>query len=292
MSNVVALLGAGMIGSGFAEAWLERGVPLVVWNRSREKAARLGGLGATVAESAAAAVAGAERVHLALSDDVAVDSVLGELLAASALAPDAIVIDHTTTSTTGTRARVERLQREQVAFVHAPVFMSPAMCRERKGIMLLAGPAWLRARVRAALSEMTGELIDLGDRGDLAATYKLFGNVMIISMTAGLSDVFALAKANGVTADAALGLFSKLNVSAIFSARGARMAKGEFLPASFELSMAHKDVRLMLESSGDQALAALPGIMQRMERLLARDLGHLDLGGLAIDATGEPAVGK
>ena len=41
------------------------------------------------------------------------------------------------------------------------------------------------------------------------------------------------------------------------------MAAGDFTP-SFELAMARKDVRLMIETAGDKPLAALPAIAARM----------------------------
>lgn len=278
------MLGVGMIGGGMVEAWLGRGLDVAVWNRSAEKARPFADKGAKVFDSAAEAARGASRVHLALSDDAAVDGVLEQIFRAGVDLASAILIDHTTTATAGTRARAERLAAKGVAFVHAPVFMSPAMAQQAKGTMLLAGPSAVRERVRGELSKMTGEVVDLGDRADAAAAYKLFGNTMIISMTAGLSDVFTLATANGFTPAEALSLFKRFDMNAIFGARGARMAEGEYLPASFELSMARKDVRLMVESSAGKPLAGLPAIADRMDALLAQGHAALDMGALAIDA--------
>lgn len=280
----VAMLGVGMIGGGMVEAWLARDLDVAVWNRSPEKARPFAEKGARVCESAVEAARGASRVHLALSDDAAVDGVLDGLFAAGVELGAALVVDHTTTATAGTRARAQRLSEKGIAFVHAPVFMSPAMAREAKGTMLLAGPSAARERARPVLSQMTGDLVDLGDRPDAAAAYKLFGNTMIISMTAGLADVFTLASANGFSTAEALSLFKRFDMNAIFGARGARMAEGEYLPASFELSMARKDVRLMVESSGGKPLAGLPAIAARMDRLLAEGHAALDMGALAIDA--------
>lgn len=122
-------------------------------------------MGATVAETPADAVRGAARVHLALSDDRAVD---GALEAADAgLADGALVIDHSTTSPAGVRARFERWGR--IRFLHAPVFMSPAMCRQPGGIMLVSGARERVDAVRDELAKMTGKVMDLGDRPDVAA---------------------------------------------------------------------------------------------------------------------------
>ena len=62
-------LGTGLIGAALAEAACRRGDDVVVWNRTREKAEALEAFGATVATSTEEAVAGATRVHLALTSD-------------------------------------------------------------------------------------------------------------------------------------------------------------------------------------------------------------------------------
>jgi hypothetical protein len=41
--------------------------------------------------------------------------------------------------------------------------------------------------------------------------------------------------------------------------------------------MARKDVGLMLQTAGDAPLAALPGIAKRMDALIARGRGELDM---------------
>src|SRR4051794_26552062 len=104
----IAHLGTGLIGSGMVETALRRGDAVTVWNRTLAKARALEGRGARVAQTAAEAVEGAERVHLSLSDDAAVDAVLASIVPALGAARTP-VIDHTTTSPAGTAARAERL---------------------------------------------------------------------------------------------------------------------------------------------------------------------------------------
>src|SRR5260221_3715914 len=164
---MIAFLGTGLIGAGMIAAARARGEDVAIWNRSSEKARPLAELGARVAESVEDAVRGAERVHLALTDDGPVDEVLSRAL--PAMGASAIAIDHSTTAPKRTSERAARLAAEGRAFLHAPVFMSPQMCRESKGMMLCAGPAAVHARVEAALKAMTGDLWYLGERADLAA---------------------------------------------------------------------------------------------------------------------------
>ena len=165
----IAILGMGLMGAGLAEAALGRGETVTVWNRTREKAEALGKLGARVADSPGDAVAGASRVHLFLHADAAVDTVLGDILAA--VEADTVVIDHSTTSPERTADRAEMLDTAGIAFLHVPVFMSPANCRAGTGLMVAAGAQPVFARVEAALRQMTGEVWYLGERPDLAACY-------------------------------------------------------------------------------------------------------------------------
>ncbi len=274
----VALLGTGLLGTGFAQALLGRGVPLSVWNRSADKAAPLGALGAQVAATPADAVRGASRVHLVLTDDDAVDAVLAASL--GALAPGACVIDHTTTLPERTAERAARLEREGVAFLHAPVFMSPGGARVAKGIMMVAGPTARFTALEADLAPMTGDLWHVGERADLAAAYKLFGNAMILAMCGALADCLGMADSLGLPRSEALTVFQRFQPSGIVQLRGPKMAALDFAP-SFALEVARKDVRLMLESLGDAPSAVLAGLAARMDVLLAQGRGSDDVGVLA-----------
>jgi 3-hydroxyisobutyrate dehydrogenase-like beta-hydroxyacid dehydrogenase len=233
-----------------------------------------------VAVSPAEAVAGADRVHLLLSDDAAVDAVLAQ--ARPGLARGALVVDHTTVSPAGTVARFRRCDEDGIEFLHAPVFMGPQQCRDAAGLMLAAGPQPRFARAEPALRAMTGEVWWVGERPDLAAAYKLFGNAMILVIVGGLSDVYQLAAQLGVSATDAHQLFSRFKPAATIEYRGRKMAEGDFR-AMFELVMARKDVRLMLEAAGGAPLTLLPALATRMDEVLAQGRGREDVGVLAAE---------
>lgn len=269
-----------MLGSGFVEAALGRGDAVRVWNRSAHKAEALVAKGALAASSPAEAVKGAERVHLCLSDDAAVDSVLEALL--PALGAGVPVVDHTTVSPAGARARAQRLGARGVGFVGAPVFMGPGNARNATGRMLAAGPGALLEALAPELRRMTGELLLLGEDLGRPAALKLAGNAAIIGLTGVLADVLAMSVESGLTAAEALQFVGAFPFGGIIAGRGARILEGDY-SASFELTMARKDVRLMLESAGARPLASLPSLASRMDALLAQGYGDKDLGVLAVD---------
>lgn len=269
---MVAWLGTGLLGSGFVRAMLERGDDVQVWNRSPDKARELEADGAKAFTDPADAVRGADRVHLCLSDDAAVDDVLE--LARPGFGAGVVVVDHTTTSPAGAAARIARWTERGVPFQHAPVFMGPANALEGTGFMLTSGDRALVDRLEPALSKMTGQLLYFGPVPERAAGMKLLGNLFLVSMIAGATDVLALAKALGIPARDAAGLFDSFNPGAMLPARLKRVLQADFDHASWNLAMARKDTRLMMESAdrGGVPLKFIPAAAAEMDRWLAA--GH------------------
>ncbi len=276
--NNVTFLGTGLLGGAMVERMLAQGDSVTVWNRTASKLQPLQAAGAFVAQTAADGVAAADHVHLALTDDAVVDAILAEVT--PRLRRDAIVMDHSTTSPVTTRSRAARLAEAGVRFLHTPVFMSPQMCRDGKGLIMVSGPSGIFEAAQPALARMTGDVWYLGERSDLAAAYKLFGNSMLFAINAGLTDVLAMASNLGVAGDEAIALFSRFNTSMAIPMRGKKMAAGDF-SAMFELSMARKDLRLMLESAGNQPVIVLPALAARMDAMIAAGHGKDDLAAIA-----------
>ena len=274
----IALLGTGLLGSGMVRRFLAHGIVVTVWNRTATKARALERDGARVAATAAEAVTGVDRVHIVLSEDAVVDAVLDEAI--PALKHGAIVIDHSTTLPAGTKERAERMQARGVRFLHAPVFMSPQMATDGHGVMLISGPQAEYDEARAELERMTGDAWYLGERPDLAAAYKLFGNSMLFAISGGLADIITMARANGIDPIEAFSVFQHFQVTNVIGFRGPRMARGETTPASFELAMARKDVRLMTEAARGGPLLVLPAIAKRMDEAIAEGKGNEDLAAI------------
>jgi len=279
MANV-AWLGTGLLGSGFVEAMRTRGDTVRVWNRTIDKARALEAHGAIVCTSAAEAVRGVERVHLCLSDDAAVDSVLASL---GELDRSVVVIDHTTVSPEGARARGARFVNEGRTLLGCPVFMGPANARSANGIMLCAGPVDAIERWRPVLSAMTGKLLVYGEDLGVPAAIKLFGNALIIGVTGVLADALSVTTERGVAPAEAMQLLQHFDVGNVVKARGGRILEGDHR-ASFELSMARKDVRLMIEAAGQRPLATLPSLAARMDTLIDEGHGQDDLAVIAKDS--------
>ncbi len=267
--STIALLGTGLLGAGFVENLLAHGHTVRVWNRTAAKATALETKGASAFSDAAEAVRGAERVHLVLRSDDAVDAVIAQLL--PGLGEGVPVLDHSTNLPVGVASRFGRLRARGVRYLPAPVFMSPHNARTGTGIMLASGAVSEFEALRSDLEQMTGDLRVMSDRPDQAAILKLTGNGLLFVLAAGMGDLFQLAVHNGLEPEDVLGLFDTFTPSPNYlGKRALKSGNGE---ASFELTMAHKDVELMVAAAGGgEGLRLLPAIAAAMQRSI--DAGH------------------
>jgi 3-hydroxyisobutyrate dehydrogenase-like beta-hydroxyacid dehydrogenase len=277
----IAFLGTGLLGAALAEAAAKRGDSVVAWNRTIDKARALEQFGVRVAETPADAVRGAKQVHLVLKDDAVVDEVIKAAL--PGLDQKTVIIDHTTAQPAMTAERSKRLNAEGVRYLHCPVFIGPAAARQAKGTILASGPRALFDEVRPALEPMAERVEYFGDRPDVAAVMKLCGNAFIIGINGVVADVLSVATAAGIPAAQALGVTEFFNTNAIASGRGKSMVERKYAP-SFELVMARKDVRLMLETAGKKPMSVLPAVAARMDDLIKAGHGQEDLAVMGLDA--------
>jgi len=132
---------------------------------------------------------------------------------------------------------------------------------------------------------MTGQLTYLGAEPDRAAKFKLLGNAFSIFLTAGTTDLLALGKSMGLSAKDTISIFDVFNSTRTLPARIERILRAEFQDPSWELVMARKDARLMLESAerAEQPLAILPAIAKLMDAYIEQGHSHDDWTVIAKD---------
>lgn len=278
-----AFLGMGLLGSNFVKAMLKKGEEVQVWNRTAAKATALEADGAKAFGSAEEAVRNADVIHLTLKDDATVDEVLET--ASKGFKEGVVIIDHTTTSAAGAIQRVAAWKKKGFTYVHAPVFMGPPNALESTGYMLVSGDQEVIAKLQDQLSQMTGKLLNFGSEEGKAAGIKLTGNLFLLSLTAGLSDALALAKAHGIKAGEILNLFNDWNPGAAVPNRLKKLTEGKFDEPSWELNMARKDAGLMISAAeaAGVSLAIIPAIAAVMDQWISKGHGNDDWSVIAKD---------
>lgn len=266
----------GLLGSNFVRAMLRKGQQVNVWNRTVSKAKALEADGAKVFNDITDAVKDAGTIHITLKDDDTVNEVLA--MAEPSLRKGAMIIDHTTTSAKGAIERTKSWKEKGFTYLHAPVFMGPKNALDSTGYMLVSGDQAVIKKVESDLSAMTGKLINFGDKEGKAAGMKLTGNLFLISLTAGLSDALALAKAEGISNEDVLDLFNQWNPGAGVPSRLRFITSGNFSHPSWELNMARKDAGLMMAAAkeGNTTLSVLPSIANVMDEWIKKGHGNDD----------------
>ncbi len=270
-----AFLGLGLLGSNFVRAMRKRGEEVNVWNRTLSRATALEEIGAKAFATAAEGVKGARLVHICVSDDAAVDIILEQ--ASPGFEKDVIIIDHTTTSATLTKERVEYWKSKGVTYIHAPVFMGPMNALEGTGMMLVSGDASVVKEIEPDLLKMTGTLQNLGEDTDKAAAYKLLGNHMFLAISAGITDTFTLGKSMGIETEEIVDFIENMS-STPMKARVARLMMKNYDSPTWELLMARKDARLMQEEAerANTPLMVMPALGRVMDGFIADGEGGKD----------------
>ena len=152
--------------------------------------------------------------------------------------------------------------------------MGPPQALEGSGTMMVSGDQQVIKQLEPELSKMTGKLWNLGDDPAKAAAIKLLGNLFHIGFVGVLTDMLTLAQSLQVPASELVSLFEILNPAGVAKARLKKIDSNTFNEPSWELAMARKDARLMMEQAGTSGkkLMVIPPIAQKMDVWL--DKGH------------------
>ena len=281
---MIAFIGMGHLGSNFVKAMLKKGEQVQVWNKTASKAKALEAFGAKAFEQVTDAVKGASRIHLTLKDDDTVNEILEK--ASAGFEPGVIIIDHTTTSAAGAAERTEAWKKRGYNYLHAPVFMGPQNALESTGTMLVSGDQDLIKKLEPELAKMTGKVMNFGTDNNKAAGMKLIGNLLLIAMTAGVADALSLGKALDISPDNIATLLDSWNPGAMIPMRLKKITSNTFDQPTWELNMARKDARLMIEGArqGGSRLMAIPSIASEMDRWIEKGHGQDDWTVIAKDA--------
>lgn len=267
------------MGSAIARNLLRAGHEVTVYNRSRDKAEALGGEGARVAESPAAASTGVEAALSMLADDAAVRHVVmaGDGIAAG-LDPGAVHVSISTISTALARELAAEHARRGQGYLSAPVFGRPDAAEAARLVVVPAGPPALIDRCRPLFAAMGRQTTVAGAEPWQANALKLCGNFMIAAMMEAFGEAYATLRKSGVDPHVFLEAMDGVFASPVYANYGRIIADRQFTPAGFALKLGLKDLRLVLETAGECAspmpLASL--VRDHLLSALAQGQGEMD----------------
>jgi 3-hydroxyisobutyrate dehydrogenase-like beta-hydroxyacid dehydrogenase len=257
-ATTVGVIGTGAIGSAVARVLLRAGCPVLVWNRSPERAAGVVEAGAVLVGSPAEIMTRAELIIACLTDYGALDDVL-----------DGVAGDHAASLlvvlTTGSPAEAEAAARRAatlgIRYVDGGVQYEPAALGTAAGTLLMSGS-------------------ESGYRQH-ADVLRLLGTVEYLGADPAAASVWDLALF-GVWYDAQLGLLRALDAAARAGSDVARFARAAALQVEHVSGSAAATASEVMHRTHPRGPASLVEHLPVLDRLLQlRSGAALGAGGLA-----------
>jgi 3-hydroxyisobutyrate dehydrogenase-like beta-hydroxyacid dehydrogenase len=243
----IAFVGLGAMGSAMARRLLAAGHHVTGYNRTRAKAEALASRGLVVADSARAAVKGAEVVLSMVTDSDALrDVALRDDGILAGLGRGAIWAEMSTVSPAVTRMLGERVQEKGATLLDAPVSGSTVTIAQGQLSFIVGGDPAALERVRPVLLAIGPTITHVGALG-LAVTMKIAVNLSIGVQMLAFSESVLLAEKSGIPREKAVeALLKGVTASPMLKYRGPFVLdKPE--EALFSVILLQKDMRLALE---------------------------------------------
>jgi 3-hydroxyisobutyrate dehydrogenase-like beta-hydroxyacid dehydrogenase len=261
----VGLIGLGHMGTAFAERLLDAGFPLVVSNRTLERAEPLTARGATVAASPALLAQDADVVLTSLADDDAFESVADAVIAAARAG--SVLVDMSTVSPTASARVAERAEAASVGYVRAPVSGNPSVVRAGNLSFIVSGNTEDIDRVEPIIRSIGPTVHRVGD-AEQARIVKLAVNLVIGGLAQLMSEALVLGEASGVSRADLLEVMGSSAAGAPFVKYKTEPLLRDDFTATFTTALMEKDIELILDAA-DEAGVELPVARQIKELCLA-----------------------
>jgi len=269
----VGLIGLGNMGTAIAERVLEAGYPLVVQNRSLEKAAPYVDRGATLADTPTELAEEVDVVLTSLADDEAFEHVAEKVLAAAH--PASVLVDLSTVSPAVSARVASAADEASVDYLRAPVSGNPSVVRAGNLTLIVSGPREALDRVEPVLRAIGPAIHYVGD-AEQARVVKLAINLMIAGLAELISEALVLGEMSGVSREALLEVMGSSAVGAPFVKYKTEPLLADDFSATFTTALMEKDIDLVLDAAR-QSEVELP-LAQHLKALLraAVEAGYAD----------------
>jgi 3-hydroxyisobutyrate dehydrogenase-like beta-hydroxyacid dehydrogenase len=278
MSERVAFLGLGIMGSRMAANLFKAGSGLTVWNRTR---ARTEGFcaaheGARPAHTPAEASADADIVVTMVVDGPQVEHVLlGDGGAAQTAREGTLFIDCSTIGRTWARSIGGALAERGLRMLDAPVTGSAPRAEDGTLTIMVGGSSEDFERGKPVLDAMGTTIVHTGPLGD-GQMVKLINNAVAATNAAVVGQALVVGARAGVDLDALVEVMAAGSGASTMLGLKARPMRDHDYTTLFKLDHMIKDVRLCLEE-GEAAGAPFPfAALTREIMAAAAGRGHGD----------------
>ena len=285
----VAVIGAGIMGSAMARNLAAAGLTTRVWDRTASATGPLADAGAVVAASAQDAVRDASVVITMLPTADAVESVMFDGRVAEAFADGCVWAQMGTIGVEATLRIRDRLaaRRPGVMFVDAPVSGSKGPAEQGQLLILASGPEAAADQVSPVFDVIGRKTVWLGEAGR-GSQVKLVVNAYLSILIEGVAETMELADRLGIGHQQLAEVIEGGPLDApLADAKFHKMDRGDFA-AEFPLEWALKDVDLVIDAAGGQALPLLAALSGQWHAAVAAGYGRQDISAARL-ALGSPS---
>lgn len=247
----VAVLGTGIMGAAMARNLAAAGLGVRAWNRTRARAEPLAADGIRVTGTPAEAVDGADVVLTMLLDGEAVLRAMEQ--AAAALPAGVLWLQTSTVGIEALPSLARFADEHRLRFVDAPVLGTKAPAEKGELTLLAAGPQDVRERAGRVFDCVGSRTLWVGEdaASGAASRLKLVVNNWVLTVISGTGESVALAGALGVDPRDFLDAVAGGALDMPYLRLKSELILAENYPASFTVSAARKDARLILEAARD-----------------------------------------
>ncbi|ASR36908.1 3-hydroxyisobutyrate dehydrogenase [Prauserella marina] len=289
----IGFIGLGRMGLPMAGRLTSAGYRVLGFDLSEDALSRLTAEGGHAADDAAAAAA-ADIVVLMLPDSGAVEHVLGKADVAAALGEGTLVVDMSSSEPLRTRALAEKLRRQGVGLVDAPVSGGVRGAERGTLTIMVGGSDEEIARAEPVLGNL-GTVVRAGGTGAGHAV-KALNNLMSATHLWITSEAMHAGKGFGIDPEVMLAI---VNGSSGRSGSTENKWPNFVLPggydSGFALRLMLKDMRIAADLSravgvepvlGDDAISRWAAAADE----LAADADHTEIARWIADHAGEPSA--
>jgi 3-hydroxyisobutyrate dehydrogenase-like beta-hydroxyacid dehydrogenase len=280
----VGFIGLGRMGQAMAARLLAAGEDLVVYNRTREKAADLEKSGAKVAGSMAEAAAGRDVVISMVTDDKALMEVVQAIR--GSLAKGAIHMPMGTHSVAALREIGPIHESAGHVLIAAPVLGRPEAAAAGQIGIVPGGPKAAVDELEPLFKAMGRRTFYAGEKPEGAIAVKLANNMVLGCAIAAMGEGFSLVRKYGVDPVAFYDVMTDgLFAAPAYKVYGNIIAKELYNQVGFTTMLGLKDANLVM-AAALSASVPLPSVNVYRDRLIgavAHGEGELDWAVIARD---------
>ena len=240
----IGWIGLGAMGMAMATRLVDRGRPVLGWNRGAARAAEAAAHGVTVTSDISEA-ASRDLVVSMLPNDEVVREVLAGATVLAAVTPGSVHVNCATVSP-GLSRELDGLYRSRGAhYVSAPALGRSAAALGGQLTIVAGGDAEPVGRIRPVLADLAVSVHTFPEPAQ-ANLVKILGNYLIAVTAGSLGEVAGVAERGGIKPDQLLDILTERLFSGLIHRSYGQMVAGQrYEPVAFTMRLGKKDVDLV-----------------------------------------------